>query len=220
MPFKIKICGITNASDARQAVGCGADAIGLNFYPKSLRSVDGAKAMELSAAARESSAGASAKIVGVFVNEKAPNINELVQQVGLDFVQLHGDEPIEIVSQIESDIIRVIRIMDQNFETVIENAKQWQNVGVKAVLLDAGSGTSYGGTGEQLNWDAITALQVDLPLLLAGGLNCDNVAQAIRVARPHGVDVASGIEKFPGCKDAHLMQKFIENALRAFVERL
>ena len=216
MPFKIKICGITNASDARNAIELGADAIGLNFYSKSLRSVNATKAAELVSAARMSPEGNKAKIVGVFVNECADTINELARSVGLDLVQLHGNESIDTVSMVNMDVIRVIRIMDQNFESVIQVARQWHQAGVKAVLLDAGNNTTYGGTGEQLNWDSIAALQIELPLLLAGGLKCDNVSQAIQVARPHGVDVASGIEKFPGSKDANLMRKFIENAKNAF----
>lgn len=210
MPFKIKICGITSPADAKLAVEFGADAIGLNFYSRSLRSVTATKAKEIAENLND------AHVVGVFVNESADTINQLVQSVGLDFVQLHGDEPTELVSAIDAKIIKVIRIMDQNFDAVIEIANQWKAAGAKAVLLDAGSKADYGGTGKQLDWRAITALRTELPLLLAGGLNCDNVAHAISIAKPHGVDVASGIEKFPGSKDVETMRKFVESAAKAF----
>ena len=106
MPFKIKICGITSPADAKLAVEFGADAIGLNFYSRSLRSVTATKAKEIAENLND------AHVVGVFVNESADTINQLVQSVGLDFVQLHGDEPTELVSAIDAKIIKVIRIMD------------------------------------------------------------------------------------------------------------
>lgn len=191
------------------AIDYGADAIGLNFYQRSLRSVVVAKAKEIAAEID------TAKIVGVFVNEEVDNINEIVESVGLDFVQLHGDEPAEFVTSVQSDVIKVIRIMDQNFEAVHQTANHWKSAGAKAILLDAGSAAAYGGTGKQLDWEAMAALRLELPLILAGGLDCDNVAQAIKIASPDGIDVASGIEKFPGAKDAAKMRNFIEKAAKA-----
>lgn len=206
MPFKIKICGITLPSDAKFASECGADAIGLNFYPKSMRSVDLDKAKHIA------SANPGLIKVGVFVNENASKINEIVGTVGLDLVQLHGDEEAGIIAEIEADVVRAVRIIEGDFQNASSEAKTWTEAGAEAILLDAGSGSSFGGTGLRLDWKKVSQLSFAKPLILAGGLNCDNVSQAISMAKPHGVDVASGIEKFPGAKDSELLNRFVINA--------
>ncbi len=210
MAFSIKICGVTNASDAAAAIELGADAIGLNFYAKSLRSITPVKASVIRTTAPR------AIYVGVFVNASVNEINEIASQVQLDYVQLHGDESPEICDQIESKVIRVVRVSNNDFISAQTELELWSGTPVAAILLDAASGQQYGGTGKRLDWSKVNSLNVDVPMILAGGLDCDNVTQAIQVARPHGVDVASGVEKFPGSKDTVLMQKFIQNACKAF----
>ena len=154
------------------------------------------------------------KSVGVFVNESADNINAITNQCKLDFVQLHGDEAPELAERVDAKVIRAIRVA--NFETASNEITVWQHAGAIAVLLDAASGRQFGGTGKQLDWQKVTQLTSEIPIVLAGGLNCDNVAQAISVARPAAVDVASGVEKFPGAKDHDQMAAFIASAKQAF----
>ncbi len=214
--FQIKICGITNAKDAQAAQAAGADSIGLNFYSRSLRSV------KLEKAAAIVDAIDDIVKVGVFVNEDVDRTNELATQLGLDLIQLHGDETPEMITKLKSPVMRAIRVMDGDFDAAKKEVEIWQKAGGVAVLLDTGSRKQFGGTGTQLDWDHMSKQQFgvpglpELPLVLAGGLNCDNVAQAIRQVRPSAVDVASGIEKFPGVKDHDLMRQYIESARTAF----
>ena len=211
--FKIKICGITTATDAKRASEFGADAIGLNFYSKSMRSITVERAKEISSSIPRNS---KPKWVGVFVNENAAAINQIAKSAGLDFVQLHGDESADIVTQIQHPIIRAIRVLDVDFAPAVEEIDAWLNAGVAAVLLDKGSSTQYGGTGETLDWESVSKLKIRVPIILAGGLQANSVAQAISVAKPDAVDVASGVEKFPGSKDEKMMQDFISQASKQF----
>ena len=206
--FRIKICGIKNSADAVKAVELGADAIGLNFYKRSLRHVDLDKAIEISAAA------APVVRVGVFVNESAESINSTAEQCGLSFVQLHGDETVELANELQFPFIRAVRV--SSFESAQVEIKKWSEAGASAVLLDAAAPGQYGGTGHRLDWEQVAELQAEIPVILAGGLKCDNVTQAISTAQPAAIDVASGIEKFPGSKDHDLMDSFIRAALAAF----
>ena len=207
--FQIKICGITNPTDALKACEFGADAIGLNFYAKSLRSVTTAAAKEL-----VDQLPSDLTKVGVFVNEAANTVNEICTECRLDYAQLHGDESPDLIQDLSFKAIRAIRV--SNYETAKNEINDWITKGITAVLLDAAAGRQYGGTGKQLDWEPISDLQLDVPLILAGGLNCDNVSRAISVAKPNAVDVASGIEKFPGSKDHGQMQAFISSAIDGF----
>ena len=207
--FRIKICGITNANDALKAFEFGADAIGLNFYPKSLRSVTIAKAKELVTQIP----GAMVK-VGVFVNQTADSINEICAECGLNYVQLHGDESPDLLNKLDTKSIRATRI--SNYESITSEINPWVDSGVSAILLDSHSGRQYGGTGKPLDWNQIAEIKLEVPLILAGGLNCDNVSQAISIVRPDAVDIASGIEKFPGSKDHDQMRAFIFSANGGF----
>ncbi len=219
--FLIKICGIANVPDALQAVALGADAIGLNFYSRSLRSIDietGAKICEV---LRE--LPNPPQIVGVFVNEAAEDVLAIAQRLRLDFVQLHGDEPPELVRQLKPfSVIRAIRLAGGHPIGQLSEFAKWQDVGVQHFLLDAFSATGYGGTGKTVDWSAISQIREHLEksgalrLIVAGGLVPTNVAEAIKVAFPDAVDVASGVEGLPGKKDHTLLKSFIENAKRAF----
>lgn len=226
--FRIKICGITNSHDAVMAAEAGADAIGLNFYEKSPRylSVDSAREIVLNLDSRMKLR------VGVFVNISPSRIQEIVTKVGLTAVQLHGDESPELVAQITRTkqppdfcrapvIIRARRIGAGGVAEIASDLKACFAAGVTpgAILLDAATPALYGGTGETLSWLDLTDHNRWLgqtPLILAGGLTPENVAEAIRIVRPRGVDVASGVESSPGKKDAVKVRDFVAAARDAF----
>ncbi len=215
--FKIKICGVTNRADALKAVEYGADAIGLNFYARSLRSVTIDQAVEIAQALRET----STKIVGVFVNHNPEKILEFVRVVNLDIIQLHGDETPDAIQQLnDRPVIRAIRCGDLDQQRIISQVQTWTSAGAQAVLVDSSPGKpkpdEYGGTGETLSWEKIANIERKQPLILAGGLDPTNVATAIETVRPDAVDTASGVESFPGKKDDDLLKRFIENARSAF----
>ncbi len=211
LPWKIKICGITNPADAQAASEYGADALGLNFYSRSLRSVSPEKAASIIQATAD-----QVSRIGVFVNETNEAINAIAARLSLNAVQLHGDESPDAMPVIHGEVIRAVRVFPGQFAPAEEEIRTWIDAGAIAILLDAAGGGGYGGSGKQLDWDQVAPLQIPIPLILAGGLNCDNVARAIATVRPSAVDVASGVEKFPGKKDQGLLQRFIETAQDAF----
>lgn len=212
--FKIKICGVTNVKDAVIATELGADAIGLNFYEKSFRSVSSLDAVDIAMALPK-----EVTTIGVFVNHSADEIRGIAAHLRLTAVQLHGDETTEIVSRLNGlDIIRAIRVADPNAEglaAIQSEIDDWCDAGVHGILVDKAAGKAYGGTGETFDWRILERLKIQVPTILAGGLNPDNVAEAISVARPDAVDVASGVEGFPGSKDPALLRRFITNARKA-----
>ena len=211
-PIRTKICGITRAEDAIIAADAGADAIGLNFYAGSKRFVDPQVAQQVANAVRGRVA-----LVGVFVNSSLEEVSDIVNHVGLSHVQFHGDEQPSIVADMKTRLagtfsIRAVRIREDDFESAQNEINQWQNAGVDAVLLDAAAVGAYGGTGERLNWRALSQLEFKIPWLLAGGLDPDNVASAITACEPGGVDVASGVELSPGIKSEMLICKFVSES--------
>jgi len=217
--FKIKICGITDPEDGEAAVEAGADAIGLNFYHRSPRVVSVDRAIEI-----VHEGNIIAQRVGVFVNTPVDEIHRIAKAVGLAWVQLHGDEPPELLSKIEPqfNIIRVRRLDAGDDPTKISQdiaACQAAGRAPDAVLVDARTTDEYGGTGETVDWGALGDHKVwlgDIPLILAGGLRPDNVDEAILRVRPAAVDTASGVEKSPGRKDVQKMKTFVETAKEAF----
>ena len=193
----VKICGITNREDALAAIEGGAAALGFNFYPRSPRYVDPERAAELLAVAP-----AGVWKVGVFVNESPEEILEIAQRLGLDVVQLHGDEVRYPAG------LRIWRAatVDENFR--LADLDQYP---AEAVLLDAPSGDAYGGTGRTFDWSKASGA-TELKIILAGGLDAANVRQAIAAAHPWGVDVCSRIEFSPGRKDHVKMAQFLKEA--------
>lgn len=191
----VKICGITNRDDARAAVESGASALGFNFYPESKRYVTPHLAAEL---ITEVPSGVLK--VGVFVNE-APV--ELAERLGLDVLQVHGTPSIWPRQR----LWRALSV------TSLFRAGDLDGVEADAYLLDAPAGALYGGTGETFDWNLIRGLP--RRIIVAGGLDGDNVARAIAVAQPWGVDACSRIESAPGKKDHQKMAAFITAALRA-----
>jgi phosphoribosylanthranilate isomerase len=208
--FRIKICGVTRPADAASIADAGADAIGLNFYSASPRFVDDDRAAEIIAALP-----AHVAKVGVFVNADAATIRKKVERLGLDWVQLHGDEPPEFVAELPGlAVIRAVRLQD--WASVLLPASKGKLIRLpKAVLIDAYSASAYGGTGTTVAWEAVPGAKnrlAGLPVILAGGLTPENVAEAIQMARPDAVDTASGVESSPGIKDLAKVREFVAAA--------
>ncbi|MDC0710098.1 phosphoribosylanthranilate isomerase [Stigmatella sp. ncwal1] len=205
MNVRVKICGITRPEDARAAWAAGADALGLNFYPRSPRYVEPGPA-----AALARTRPALGSVVGVFVNESPVTILARVRECGLTAVQLHGDEPPEACTGYGVPIIKALRVRG---EEDVERARTYVGVGDVAALLLDGAAPGYGGGGVTFDWSLVARLtDAGVPVLVAGGLTPGNVAEAVRATRPYGVDVASGVESSPGIKDVDAVRTFIRAA--------
>ena len=228
----VKICGVTRPEDAALAVRLGADLIGINFWSRSPRFVaDPGRATEIAAAAREAARGtASVGVVGVFVNEAAGAIGERIESAGLDLVQLHGDEPEELLDRFAPRALRALRAQTASAApaapggVAVPGAHRrdgahpllWRSFAPErrlvAWILDAPSGARYGGTGEAWDWSLARALVAAAvsPVLIAGGLRPGLARAALAASGAAGVDVASGVESAPGVKDAERMRRLIE----------
>lgn len=203
--FRIKICGITNARDAALAASLGADAVGINFYKGSSRHVPVSEAPPIVAAVR-----GKAIPVAVFVNELPEAMEEVCRLLKIEVVQLSGHEPPAVAERLKCLRIKAVHLGDGSEHALIGRYP------CDAFLLDASVPGEFGGTGKQLDWKKVAGMRPGKPWFLAGGLKPENVAEAIRVARPYGVDVASGVESSPGKKDPQKMKSFINNAREAF----
>ncbi len=197
---KVKICGITNLEDALAAVDYGADALGFVFYKGSPRYISPEAAKDIIRQLPP-----LITTVGVFVDEPVDHIEDMLKGIPLDIAQLHGHEPPEacILSRRVIKAIRVKELSD------LEPLKRYR---VSAFLLDTYTPESLGGTGQIFNWDIAVAAKQFGKVILAGGLNPDNIERAIRWVRPYAVDVSSGIEEEKGKKDLKRMRLFIERA--------
>ena len=185
----------------------GADALGLNFYPRSPRYVTAETAAVL--ARTRPALGA---VVGVFVNEAPDIIRARVRECGLTAVQLHGDEPPEACAGYGVPVIKALRVRGPED---VERARAYVGVGDVATLLLDGAAPGYGGGGVGFDWSLVARLSdAGVPVLVAGGLNPGNVQEAVRATKPYGVDVASGVEVSPGIKDADAVRAFVR-AVRA-----
>ena len=223
--FRVKICGITNIEDARIAADAGADAIGLNFFEGSPRCIDLPTAGAVSEALP-----ASVERVGLFVNHGAARVLEVCAALRLDWIQLHGDEPPEFLAELRDAaeaprrILRGLRLGAEGLQPVADYLDRCRQLGCApdAVLLDAGQPGLYGGTGTTCDWTQAATyggLADAPPLVLAGGLNPENVADGVAAVRPQAVDTASGVETAPGCKDAERVRAFVA-AARAALARV
>ena len=199
MTTKIKICGITNIEDALFAAEAGADALGFVFYEKSPRYVSSETVKKI-----VSMLPPFVTTVGLFVNAGGEVIETTVRLSGINVIQLHGDETPEECDFAPHPVIKAVRVKDAGSLAGVERYP------VSALLLDAWNDQQYGGTGESFNWQLARNLTGKLPLIMAGGLNPDNVAEAIRVVAPYAVDVSSGVEISPGKKDHDKIRKFIQ----------
>ncbi len=196
---KIKICGITSIEDATLAAGLGADALGFIFYSGSKRYIDPDTAREIISALPP-----FLTKVGVFVNQGVEEISDIQEKTGINVVQLHGDETAEFCSSLSSTIIKAIRVKD------ISDLESLAQYPVQAILLDTYSDTEYGGTGKSFDWGILDNKSISQNIILSGGLNPDNVAEAVRIVKPYAIDVSSGVEAEPGKKDHEKVKKFIE----------
>jgi phosphoribosylanthranilate isomerase len=209
----IKICGVTTVEDALLAADLGADALGLNFYPPSPRCLD------LGTAARIlGELPPWVQPVGVFVNEPLAVIAERVRPlVRLRTIQWYGEDR-ETASRTGHGLIAGFAVRDaDSLKTITTYLERCRAEGTLpgAVLVDAHVSGQHGGTGRTVPWDLLESFRPGVPLILAGGLTPDNVAEAVRRVRPWAVDVASGVESSPGRKDADRLRRFIANARSA-----
>lgn len=206
-PSRVKICGITNFCDALAAVECGAKTLGFVFYPPSPRAVTPYEAQRIIQRLPD---GVIA--VGVFVDRPAKEIETIAARCRLSAVQLHGQESEELLHCLGLPAIKALRVRSVEDLTGLKRYP-----GAAAYLLDAWSPQTAGGTGEAWDWTLGSQMPaLDKPLVLAGGLTPDNVAQAISQVRPYALDVSSGVERSPGRKDHEKMRRFVDNVQETF----
>jgi phosphoribosylanthranilate isomerase len=206
--MKVKICGITRLEDAEAAVSGGAWAIGLNHSPDSPRRVDPEVAERIGPAMKR-----RIEVAGVFVNAHLDEIADAADRESLTLVQLHGDEGPTFCSEVSRRTgCKVIKAFRVRSPAEITAARAYRT---DFHLFDAYRRGVAGGTGATFDWDLVAGRRGGVPAILAGGLDSDNVGEAIVAANPWGVDVASGVESAPGIKDHDLMTSFLAAAARA-----
>ncbi len=210
MPIQSKICGITTPETLDAAINGGATHIGLNFFPKSPRFIDGDKAAALAARA-----GNRAKIVGLFVDPEPEYIDAIRKAVKLDIVQLHGDERPGLVSRIAmTSGLETWKAIPIKTSADLKEAQKYRGAAHR-ILYDAKppkGAELTGGTGMRFDWTLLDGIDHPLPWILAGGLDAKNVAEAIRVTGTDFVDVSSGVESNPGVKDVDKIIAFLKAA--------
>ena len=206
-PIQIKICGITNARDAKACVELGAQLIGLNFYPQSPRYIEPKVGRQI-----VETLPVDADAVGVFVDGNAEEIRKTAETVRLRCVQLHGNFSPELARELASEF-RVIRVFSTHARFRPEDVSLFPDCDL---LIDAHHPDLRGGTGQTCDWSAARAtLRFTRFLILSGGLNTQNVGRAIAAVRPHAVDVCSGVERAPGVKDHRAIKNFVAAVRRA-----
>ncbi len=196
-PVRVKICGITRAEDALEAVRLGADALGFNFWPQSKRYLDPEAARAIVA-----SLPPFITTVGVFVNQSDDEIRRAAERSGVGVLQLHGDESPAFCTRFLHPVIKAIRV------DALRSLAALASYEVRAFLLDTPS-RGFGGSGAPFDWALAEGISECRSVILAGGLTPENVAAAIRAVQPYAVDVASGVESSPGRKDPEKMARFI-----------
>ncbi|MEH6497932.1 MAG: phosphoribosylanthranilate isomerase [Pseudoalteromonas distincta] len=201
---RIKICGITRVEDALAAAAAGADAIGLVFYAPSPRAVSAVQARQIISALPP-----FVTSVGLFVNASAQEVKAVLAEVPLDVLQFHGDEPADFCKQFGRPYLKALRVRAGDDLNAL--AAQWPDA--SGILLDSYKAGVPGGTGEIFDWSLIPAERT-WPLVLAGGLAAENVADAITRAAPWAVDVSGGVEQAKGIKDAEKINSFVREVKR------
>ena len=196
---KIKVCGVTSVEDAKLVCSSGVDAIGLNFYSESKRglTVSEGSAIEVSLPPFVSK-------VGVFVNPNQSLVNKALETISFDFLQFHGSESVSFCESFSLPYIKAIPA--QNSQQILRDLADYSSA--SAILLDTKVGARFGGTGEAFDWKIVP--ETKLPLIVAGGLNPQNVFEAVSLMRPFAVDVSSGVEKESIQKDFQKMREFVE----------
>ena len=218
---KVKICGLTRLEDAIAAIEAGADLLGFIFYEKSPRYIEPEQARAIISELRRrfpvEPRQPRYRLVGVFVNRPAAYIAAVMALAGLDWAQLSGDEPVIVLEQLQKRAYKAIR--PRTYEEADAEASFYAALSPKQgprLLIDAYRPGEYGGTGQRADWAIAAQLARLRSILLAGGLNPDNVAEAVRTVRPWGVDVSSGVERAPGVKDHEAIRAFVTQAKQAF----
>jgi len=196
--IQTKVCGITNISDALFSIKCGASAIGFVFYKKSERYISYNDAFDVIKYLPPGTAK-----IGVYVNEDAKMVNDSSKKLNLDYVQLHGDESATFCKDINFPIIKAFRIKDDSFKSQI------LKYNVSVFLFDTFTKKDYGGTGKIFNWELIKQ-GFQRPFIHSGGLNINNVLDAINVTNPDAIDISSGLEDYPGKKDHEKIFEFFK----------
>jgi len=212
---KIKICGVRSYDDALMVAKAGADMIGLNFYMKSPRYIEPHDARVMADKLRETLGDQCPILIGLFVNATGSHIGEVIDIVGLDAVQLSGDESNSILQELLG--LGFKSIQPANKAMALDDVKYFEstfptNENLPSLIMDAYHPKLYGGTGETVSVEVALAVKERVPrMMLAGGLNPDNVAERVKAIQPWGVDVASGVEDgTPGLKDEAKVKAFIE----------
>ncbi len=198
---KIKICGIKTLNDALAAIDAGADYLGFNFYPKSPRFIEKQVCAEITSVLKKEYP--QIKLVGVFVNLSVEEVKDILEFCSLDLAQLHGDETVEMLNALDGKAFKA-------FRGIPEKVDGFTRTTAPAFLVDAAVKGLYGGSGVTADWHSAAELAKKYPLLLAGGLTPENVAEAVGRVKPWGVDVASGVESEPGKKDPVKMIEFVK----------
>ena len=217
LPFpRIKVCGVTRLADLHSLASAGVDAVGFNLVPSSSRYIAESQAKAFAVQAKT----LGLLTVAVVMNPAAEALRSLADAVPFDVLQLHGQEPPTLLTEagITTPIIKALSWSGRQQETLL--AKSWKDHSqLVAFLVDAYAPEHGGGTGKMAQWDLLQPRPNDLgnvPMILAGGLKPENVADAIRTTHADGVDVASGVESFPGIKDADRVAKFALHARQAW----
>jgi phosphoribosylanthranilate isomerase len=195
---RVKVCGLTTVDDALMCVSAGVDAIGLNFWSGSVRMCPEDVARQIADAVR-----GKTLIVGVFVDASDAEVERIRTSVGLDCVQLHGDEPPELVARFLPHAYKALRVRG---ESAVEHARRFPG---DHILLDAYVPGLPGGTGATFDWSVAKLIAAERKVTLAGGITPLNVAEAVRQVAPFCVDTASGVESSPGRKDARLVTELV-----------
>lgn len=205
----VKICGITSSAQARMVAAAGADAIGLVLYDKSSRYVDLDLAVEIKNAISE-----DVVCIALLVNAEEKFVREVISKLSPHFIQFHGDESPNFCHQFNYPFIRAVRMSKElKMAKILSSYKP-----SGGFLFDAWHADHYGGTGHVFDWNLLP-VNLDFPLILAGGLNPDNVSSAVRAVSPAMVDVSGGVESSPGVKDEHKVTEFVLNAKEASPKR-
>ena len=201
--MRIKICGITRPEDAEKALALGADTIGCVFHAASARHVTEAVARDIQLAV-----GDAGTLVGLFVDPTVDHVQAVLDRVELNVLQFHGEESRAFCEQFGRPYLKAVAMSaDVDLSGISE-----EYCSARGLLLDSAHGGQFGGTGHRFDWGWVDA-GLENRLMLAGGLNADNVGDAIRQVRPAAVDVSSGVERDKGIKDSDRMRAFIEAAL-------
>ncbi len=205
----VKICGITNLDDAILATNAGADMLGFIFYPPSPRYIAPERAREIVSTVRMQIV--TPKFVGIFVNELPERVRAVMETTQIDLVQLHGNESAAMVRELAPRVYKSLQPRDANdAQSLIATYCSSIDGNAPAFIIDGKPQKLPGGNGTRADWEIAAEIAREFPILLAGGLNAENVVEAVRTVQPWGVDVSSGVERAPGLKDHDKVREFIE----------